>query len=87
MKNKKHHSGIISIQIGGDIGREREKNFSLEFRSYTTPTRKFQKKSQKNSKNQKTSFRHYFYPNWDEIGREREEKIVVANSIPTRPGK
>ena len=36
-------------------------------------------------KNLKTSFRHYFYPNRDEIGLEREKKIVVPNSVPTRP--
>ena len=28
-----------------------------------------------------------FYPNRDEIGREREEKILIPNSVPTRPGQ
>ena len=33
----------------------------------------------------KYSFRHYFYPKRDDIGREREKKILVANSVHTRP--
>ena len=33
---------------------------------------------------QKASFRHYFQPKRDEIGREREKKILVPNSVPTR---
>ena len=33
----------------------------------------------------KTSFRHYFLPKWDEIGREREKKILLPNSVHTRP--
>ena len=36
-----------------DRPRKREKNFSPEFRSYTTRVRKFRKKKQKNSKNLK----------------------------------
>ena len=32
------------------------------------------------------SFQHYFYPNRDEIGREREKTILVPNFVPTRPG-
>ena len=72
---------------GWDKSRKREKNFRLEFRSYPTRARKFQKKKkQKNSKNYKTSFRQYFYPNRVLIGREREKKIFVPNSVPARLG-
>ena len=41
---------------------------------------------QKNSKNLKTSFRHFFYPNRDEIGQEREKKNLVPNFVPPRTG-
>ena len=34
-----------------EIGGEREKKFRLEFRSYLTRARKFQKRKEKNSKN------------------------------------
>ena len=27
----------------------------------------------------------YFEPNRDEIGREKEKKILVPNSVPTQP--
>ena len=58
------------------------KNFSPEFRSYSTQGRKFRKKQQKNYK---TSFWHYFQPKRDEIGRERRKKILAPNSVHTRP--
>ena len=45
---------------------------------------KSSKKIQKN-KNKKTSLWHYFYPNRDETGREREENILVTNFVHTRP--
>ena len=41
------------------------------------------KKKEKNSRNYKTSFRHYFYPIREEIGREREEKFY--SQIPFQP--
>ena len=45
-------------------------------------TRPKQEKSEKNSKKiekiKKTSFRHYFLPKWDEIGREREKKNFTS---------
>ena len=44
------------------------------------------KKQQKNSKNQRTTIRHYFQPNRDETGREREKTILDPNSAHTRPG-
>ena len=59
---------------------KRENSFSPVFSSYPTLAREFPKKIKK------TSFRHYFYPNRDEIGRQREKKNLVPNSVPTRPG-
>ena len=47
--------------------------------------KKIPKKQQKNLKNKKTSFRHYFQPKWDVIGRERLKKNLVLNSVHTRP--
>ena len=64
--------------------RERKKNFSLEFRSYSTRARKLRKKKQINSK---TSFRHYCLPKQDDIGREIEKKNLVPNSVHTNPDK
>ena len=51
------------------------------------PGKKIQKKNGKKIEKikKKTSFRHYFLPKWDEIGREREKKILLPNSIHTRP--
>ena len=70
-----------------DIGRERDKRI-LDPNS--APTRpggaNYKKKQQKNSKNQRTTIRHYFQPNWDETGREREQRNLDPNSTHTRPG-
>ena len=35
----------------------------------------------------KTTFRHFFQPGWDEIGQEREKKILLPNSVQTRLGQ
>ena len=35
----------------------------------------------------KTAFWLYFWPKRDEIGREREKKVLVPNSVHTRPRK
>ena len=34
-----------------------------------------------------TSSRHYFEPKRDEIGRKSENKILLQNSVHTRPGQ
>ena len=50
------------------------------------PGKKIPKKIAKKFKNfQKTSFRHYFQPKWDEIGREREKKHLGPNSVHIGP--
>ena len=38
-------------------------------------------------KNYKTSSQHYFSPKRDEIGRKSENKILLQNSVHTRPGQ
>ena len=49
------------------------------------PGKKIPKKMEKNSNNYKTSSRHYFYPKRDVIGRKSEHKILLQNSVHTRP--
>ena len=50
------------------------------------PGKKIQKKIVKKfKKKKKTSSLHYFLPNLDEFGRESEKKILVWNSVCTRP--
>ena len=43
--------------------------------------------SKKIQKSIKTSSRHYFQPKRDEIGQKSENKILLQNSVHTRPGK
>ena len=64
----------------------REKNFSPEFRSYSTRGRKFRKKIAKKFKKLKTTFWRYFKHKGDEIGRERESRILASKSAHSRPG-
>ena len=63
------------------------KKFQSRILFQPDPGQKIPKKVEKNSRNQKTSFQHYFYPNRFEIGPGREKKILVPNSVPTRPGQ
>ena len=43
--------------------------------------------AKKFKKIKKTTFRHYFLPKRDEIGQKGERKILVPNSVHTRPGQ
>ena len=45
------------------------------------PAKKIPKKIVRNSKNLKTTFRHYFQPKRDEIGQEREKKNLLPKKI------
>ena len=56
-KLKKHHSGFISSQTKSGQAEKKEKK-KKSFRSI--PTRPGLENSQKNSKNEETSFWHYF---------------------------
>ena len=51
------------------------------------PDKKIPKKIEKIEKIKKTSFRHYFLPKLDVIGREREKKNLLPNSVHTRLGQ
>ena len=70
-----------------DIGRERDKRVIDPNSAHTRPGgANYKKKKQKNSKNQRTTIRHYFQPNRDETDREREKRILDPNSAHTRRG-
>ena len=70
-----------------EIGRERDKRILHPNSARTRPRgANSEKKQQKNSKNQRTTFLHYFQPNQDEIGQERDKRILDPNSAQTRPG-
>ena len=49
------------------------------------PAKKIPKKIVKKFKKFKTTLQHYFQPKRDEIGREREKKILLPNSVHARP--
>ena len=83
-KLKNLFPALFIAKTGWDRPRKREKNFSHEFRSYSTRARKYRKKLAKKLNNKKTSFRHYYFPKRAEIGREREKNILVLNSVHTR---
>ena len=69
-----------------EIGREGDKIILDPNSAHTRPGgANSEKKQQKNSKNQRTTFLHYFQPNRDETGREREKRILEPNSAHTRP--
>ena len=50
------------------------------------PGKKIPKKIGKKFEKLKTSFWHLFQPKRDEMGREKEKKNLVPNSVPTQPG-
>ena len=61
------------------IGGEREKKFYSRIPFMLDTGKKIQKKNVKKiEKIKKTSFRHYFLPKRDEIGREREKKNLTS---------
>ena len=64
-------------------GKQRQK-FQPRIPFMIDPVKKIPKKIEKKLK---TSFRHYFQPKRDDIGRERVKKILVANFVHTRPGQ
>ena len=84
---KKPLSGIIFIQNGMRQAEKRRKKFQSRIQFILDHGKKIPKKQEKNSKNQKTSFRKYFQPKRDEIGWEREKKILGPNSVDSGPRK
>ena len=69
------------------IGREEEKKILVPNSVHTRPRQENskKKKAKKFKKFQKTSFRYYFLPKWDEIGQEREKKNLGPNSVHIGP--
>ena len=68
-----------------DSGR---KKFQARIPLILDPGKKILKKNSKQiQKILKTTFRHYLQPKRDEIGTKREKKILVPNSVHTRPRK
>ena len=51
------------------------------------PSREIPKKIIKKFRNYKTSSRHFFQPKRDDIGRKCKNKILLQNSVHTRPGQ
>ena len=70
-----------------EIGQERDKRILDPNSAHTRPEgANSEKGQQKNSKNQRTTIRHYFQPNRDETGRENEKRTFDPNSAHTRHG-
>ena len=82
-KIKKPLSGIIFGQ-NSHRPRNREKNFSPEFYSYQTRATEFQKKKQKTKKPLSGII---FSQNGTRSAEKKRKKILVPNSIHTRPGQ
>ena len=63
------------------------KKFQSRIPFILDPGKKIPKKIAKKFETLKTSFRHYFQPKRDEIGRESEKKKkkLDPNSVPTQP--
>ena len=75
----------MSIQIGLRQAEKQRIKFSFRIPFLPDPKQRISKKSSKKIQKikKKKSLWHYFYPNGAEIGRERDEKNFVPNSIPT----
>ena len=85
-KFKKPLSSIIFSQHGMRQAEKGGKIFQSRIPFIPDPGKKIPKKIAKKFKNfQKTSFQHYFKPKRDEIGREREKKILGPNSVHIGP--
>ena len=84
-KIKKPFSGIIFSQNEMGQTEKARKKFQSRIPFLHDPGMKIPKKFGKKFKKLKTSFRHSFQLKRDEMGQEREKKILVPNSIPTQP--
>ena len=85
-KFKKPLSCIIFSQNGMTQAEKGRKKFQSRIPFILNPGKKIPKKIARKFKNfEKTSFRHYFLPKWDEIGREREKKNLGSNSVHNGP--
>ena len=67
---------------------KKRKKFYSRIPFVLVPDKKIPKKiAKKIEKIKKTSFRHYFLPKRDEIGRESGKQILLPYAVHTRPGK
>ena len=83
-KLKKTSSDINFSQNGRRQAEIEKKKFYSRIPFILDPGKRIPKKI---AKNLKSSFRHYFQPKRDEIGREREKKNLLPNSVHTRLGQ
>ena len=84
-KTKKPHFGVIFSQNGMRQAEKARKKFQFRIPFILDPGKKIPKKIAKKFEKLKTSFRHYFQPKRDGIGREREKKKLDPNFVPTQP--
>ena len=68
------------------LTKKERKKFYSRISFILDPGKKIPKKiAKKLKKLKKTSFRHYFLPKWDEMGRKREKNILGQNSAHITP--
>ena len=82
-KLKNHFPALLLANTGMRQAEKERKNFSSRIPFILGPRKKIPKKIAKKQK--KTPFQHYFQPKRNEIGREKEKRILVPNSVHTRP--
>ena len=85
-KVKKPLSGIIFSQNEMRQAEKERKKFQSRILFILNPCKKIPKKIARKFKKLKNLFPEFFQPKRDEIGRERENKILVPNSVLSRPG-
>ena len=73
---------LFWAKMGWDRQGNREKNYTPEFRSFSTRARKFQKKYKKKLKNQ---FPALFLAKTGSDRPRKGEKILIPNYVPTQP--
>ena len=82
---KKHNSGDIFSQNGMIWAEKEKKKLQCRIPFILDPGKKIPKKITKKFKKLKNLFLALFFAN--EIGRERQKKILDPNSVDTRHGK
>ena len=83
-KIKNPLSGTIFSQNGMRQAEKVRKTFQSQIPFILDPGMKIPKKIGKKFKKLKTTFRHFFQSKRDEMGQEREKKILVPNSVLTQ---
>ena len=86
-KIKKPLSSIIPSQNGMRSAWKQRQKFQSRIPFIVDPVKKIRKKIAKNFKKFKKPLSDNIQPKRDEMGREREKKNLVPNSVHTRPGQ